>query len=185
MKRRDQFLRLLMIERAEKQIHADDSERFLLIDVRFIQHPDMDHDLTRLAARVILETDPEPAVRFVVLFETARRYSIGENEKCPDAAEFFVQPLNEKAVLVVEHRLKTVAAHVTLRRAVNRVAERHVVGGHRLGDRASRAAHMKKTPRYFLSRADLRERAVLLRVEIYLERFFVRPKIHFRLHAPR
>ena len=83
LERRDQFFRLVMVERAVKQIHADDAERFLLIDVRFVEHPDVNDDLARFAARLALETHPEPAVRFVVLLETARRDRVGENKKRP------------------------------------------------------------------------------------------------------
>src|SRR5438270_9236225 len=174
-----------MKERAIEQIHADDPERFLLIDIRFVEHPDMDHDLARLAPRLILETNAQPAVRLVVLFETARRHRIRKNKKRPDAAEFFVQPLDEQTVFVVEHRLETVADHITLRGSVNRVAKWHVVRGHRLGDRARRAADVEKSPRHFLARTDLGERPLLLCVEIYLERLFVRPEIHLRLHVPK
>src|SRR4051812_21906850 len=171
-----------MVERAEKQVHANDSQRFLLIYVPLVEHPNVNHNLAWLATGLVLETDAEPAVRFVVLLETARRHRIGKNKKCPDAAELFVEPLDQKAVLVVEHRLQPVAADVALSRSVDRVAKRHVVSGHRFGDGAGRAAHVKKSPCYFLPSANLGECPVLLRVEIYLERFLVRPQIHLRLH---
>ena len=48
----------MIVEGAVDQVHADDSERFLLIDVRFVQHPDVDNDLARLTARLGLETHP-------------------------------------------------------------------------------------------------------------------------------
>ena len=42
---------------------------------------------------------------------------------------------------------------------------------------------MKKTARHFLARADLGESAVLLPIEIDLERLPVRSHVHLRLHA--
>src|SRR5205085_8694651 len=163
-------------------IYADDPERFLLVDIRFIEHPDVDDNLARLTAGLLLKTDPEPAVRFVVLFETARGHCVRKHKKGPKAAELFVKALDQQVVLVIQHCLKTIAAHVTVCRSVNGIAESHVVGGHRLGDGPRRAADMEKSPGDFLPGSDFRESAVLLRVEIYLERLFVRPDVHFRLH---
>ena len=57
LQRRDQLFRLLMIERAVEQIHADDAERFLLVDIRFIEHPHVNDDLARFAARFGLKTN--------------------------------------------------------------------------------------------------------------------------------
>ena len=64
LERRDQFLRLPMIERAVEKIHADNAERFLLIDIRFIQHAHVDDDLARLAARSAPES-ARPASRAI------------------------------------------------------------------------------------------------------------------------
>ncbi len=96
MERRDQFLRLMMVEGAVNQIHADDSERFLLIDVRFVQHPDVDDDLARLTARLGLETHPQPAVRFVVLLETPRRHRVRENKEGALVADLLVEPFDQE-----------------------------------------------------------------------------------------
>src|SRR6188508_87521 len=97
-----------MVERAVKEVHADDPERFLLIDIRFVQHPNVYHDLTGLTPRLGLKTDAEPAVGFVMLLETPRRDGVGKNEKSANTTEFFVEALDEKAVFVIEHRLETV-----------------------------------------------------------------------------
>ena len=166
----------LMIKRAVKQIHADDAERFLLIDIGFIEHAHVDDDLARLAARLRLKTNAEPAVRFVVLLETARRHRVGKNEKCSLIAELRIEPFEQKFVFVIEHRLEPHPADISIGRSVDRVAERHVVGRHRFGDRAGRAAHMEKPARHFLAGADLRERPVLLGVQINLERLLVRSR---------
>ena len=122
-------------------------------------------------------------MRFVVLLETARRHRVGKNKKRALASELRVQPLDQERVFVIEHRLQTLAADVAIGRSVNRIAESHVVGRHGFRDRSRRAADVKKSPRHFLPRADLRERPVFLRVEIDLERLLVRSHIHLRVHA--
>jgi hypothetical protein len=121
-------------------------------------------DLARLAPRLLLKTNAEPAVRFVVLLETSRRNRVGKNEKCALVAEFVPEPLEQEIVFVVEHGGESLAADVTIGWTVDRVAKGHVVGGHRLRDRPGRAANVEKSPRDFLSGADLRERAVLLSI---------------------
>src|SRR5437588_6296269 len=143
----------------------------------------MNDDLARLAAGLLLETDAEPAVRLVVLLETARRHRVGEHKKCAEAAELSIETLDEQFVFVIEHRLEASAAHVAIGRSVNGIAERHVVGGHGFRDRAGSAAHMEKTAGHLLSGADLREGPILLRIEIDLERLLVRAEIHFRVHT--
>src|SRR5437588_2984719 len=143
----------------------------------------MNDDLARLAAGLLLETDAEPAVRLVVLLETARRHRVGEHKKCAEAAELSIETLDEQFVFVIEHRLKTSAAHVAIGRSVNGIAERHVVSGHGFRDRAGSAAHMEKTAGHLLSGADFREGPVLLRIEIDVERLLVRAEIHLRVHT--
>ena len=49
-------------ERAVKQIHADDAERFLLQCVLRVEHSYMDENLTVLIPGVCLELDTHPAV---------------------------------------------------------------------------------------------------------------------------
>ena len=68
-------------------------ERFLLIDVLFVEHADVNDDLARFAARLGLKTNAEPAVRFVVLLETARRHRVGENKESA-----FARRLSRRAV---------------------------------------------------------------------------------------
>src|SRR5213082_136286 len=143
----------------------------------------MNDDLARLAAGFLLETHAEPAVGLVVLLETACRHGVGENKKCAEAAELFIETLDEQFVFVIEHRLETSAAHVAIGRSVNGIAERHVVGGHGFRDRAGSAAHMEKTARPLPSGADLREGPVRLRVEIDVERLPARAEIHLRVHT--
>src|SRR6266699_612067 len=72
----------MMVKRAIEQIHANDTERFLLIDIRFVKHAYMNDNLVRVAAVFLgLKSNAQPAVRFIVLFETTCRHCIRENEK--------------------------------------------------------------------------------------------------------
>src|ERR1039457_4606886 len=96
-----------MIERSIKEIHADHAQRFLLVDVRLVEHAHVNDDLARVAARLCLKTNAKPAVRFVVLLETARCHRVGENEKCSLIAKFGIEPFDQKIVLVVEHCLQS------------------------------------------------------------------------------
>ena len=73
LKRRNQFFRLTIVERAVKKIHPDDAERFLLVDVGFVEQPNVDNDLAWLPAWLGLKAHAQPAMRFIALFETARR----------------------------------------------------------------------------------------------------------------
>jgi len=71
-----------MIKRAIKEVHTDDTKRFLLLDVRFVKHPHVDDNLVWFTAWLGLKSHTKPAVRFIVLFKTARRHRVGENKKC-------------------------------------------------------------------------------------------------------
>ena len=79
----------VMIKRAVNQVHSDNPERFLLLDVRIIEHAHMNDDLARFAATFLLKSNPEPAVRFVVVSETARRHRVGKNKKRAFARRVF------------------------------------------------------------------------------------------------
>ena len=170
-----------IIKRAVKQIHADHAERFLLIDIGLVEHADVDDDLARFRARARLKPNPEPAVRFVVLFEAAGRDRVRENKKRSLVPEFFIQAFHQQTILVIEHGLEPLATDIAIRWAVNRIAKAHVVGGHGFRDGPGGAAH-EKTACHFLASADLGERSILLCIEIDLERFLVRPDIHLRVH---
>ena len=172
-----------MIECAVKQIYSDHPERFLLVDVRFVEHANVNDNLARLATRLFLKSHPEPTVRFVVFLETSGRDCVGEDKERAFVAEFFFQTFQQKRVLMVEHRVQAHPTHITIGRSIDCVAERHIVSRHRFRDRARRAADVKKSARHFLTCADLGECPVLLPIEINLERLSVRPDIHLRLHG--
>src|SRR5438046_8079891 len=103
-----------MIKRAIKEVHTDDTKRFLLLDVRFVKHPQVDDNLVWFTAWLGLKSHAKPAVRFIVLFKTARRHSVGKNKKCLLSPEFCVEPLDQKIVFMIEHRPQTNTADITV-----------------------------------------------------------------------
>src|SRR6266567_3084934 len=122
-------------------------------------------------------------MRFVVLLETARRYRIGKNEKCLFISEFCVEPLKQKTVFMIEHRAQADTADVTVGRSINRVAEGHVVSGHRFSDGACRTAYVEKSTRYFLAGANFGKCSVLADVQIDLESFLIGANLHLWIHT--
>ena len=68
--------------------------------------------------------------------------------------------------LVVEHRLEALAADIAVAGAVDRVADRHVVGGDALRDRPGGATHAEEPAHDLLAGADLGKGAVAARVEV-------------------
>src|SRR5262249_36562228 len=121
----------------------------------------MDNDLAWLPAWLGLKPDAQPPMRFISLFETARRNRIGEHKERLVAAKFLIQPFDQKIVFVIEHFLEPHTAHAAVGRSVNGIAEGHVIRRHGLGDCARCAADAKESARYLLSRANFSERAVL------------------------
>src|SRR6266487_1935601 len=88
----------MVVKSAIEQVHADDTERFLLFDVGFIQQPHVDDNLARWAAFLGLKSHAEPSVRFIVLFKTARRHGVRKNEKRFFRSEFSIEPLHQPRV---------------------------------------------------------------------------------------
>ena len=92
-----------------------------------------------------------------------------------------VEALDQQTELVVEHRVEAVLADVAVARAVDGVAEGHVVGRHGLGDGAGGAADAEEPARHLLAGADLGERAVVARVQVDLQRLLM--GVHSLLHS--
>ena len=76
------------------------------------------------AARLGLEPDAQPAVALLLARVAPGGHGVGEHEELRRGPARRVQPLQQQVPLVVEHRLQALAAHVALRRAVDRVAHR-------------------------------------------------------------
>ena len=136
-----------------EKIHSNHAKGFLLLDVRFVEQTYVDNNLVWLPTRLKLKSHAQPAMRFVALFETARRDRVGENKKRFLGAEFSVEPFDEEIVFVIEHCLETHTADIAVRRSINGIAECHVVGRHRFRDRAGCAAYPKESARDLLASA--------------------------------
>ena len=120
---------------------------------------------------------------FIVLFETACRYCIRENEKRFLRPDLCIKPFHQEIIFVIEHLLKTHPAHMPVRGTVNRIAECYIVSGHRFRDGTGRSAHTEKPARHFLPRADLGKRPVLFGIQINLESLLVGADLHLRIHT--
>src|SRR5207253_10666116 len=83
---------------------SDLAQRFLLIDVRFIEHSDVNDDLARLAPRLRLKAHSQPAVRFVVLLEAACRDGIGENKKLSLLTQLLIEARSEEHTSELQSR---------------------------------------------------------------------------------
>ena len=92
LERRDHSFWLRLVKRPVKQIHSDHAERFLLLDIRFVEHAHVNDDLAWLAMWLGLKSHAEPAMRFGVVLETARRYRVGKNKKRALVAKLFPKP---------------------------------------------------------------------------------------------
>ena len=76
-----------------------------------------------------LKAKAHPTVAFVQRTVPARANGIGKNEELGRDPAFFIQPLVQQAVLVIEHVLQPLARDVALARPINRVTHHHVVSG--------------------------------------------------------
>src|SRR5258706_14964107 len=103
----------------------------------------MDDHLGAFPVRSRLEPDSEPAVPALASRVAACGHRIGEGEEGGPAAASRAELLDEPGALAVEHRLEALAADVAIGWTVQRVADRHVVRGDRLGDPAGRAADVE------------------------------------------
>src|SRR5215469_16790833 len=59
------FVLLQLKQNGVDQVHAQDADSLLMERVRSIQHIDMENDVVRLAARLQLEPQPNPTMRFI------------------------------------------------------------------------------------------------------------------------
>src|SRR5437667_12655751 len=109
----------MVVKSAIEQVHADDTERFLLFDVGFIKQPHVNDNLARWAALLGLKTHAEPSVRFIVLFKTSCCHGVRKDEKRFFSSELSMEPLHQTRVLAIEHRLKTNTTDVPMRCADN------------------------------------------------------------------
>jgi hypothetical protein len=171
----DQLVRLVVLEEGPvEQVHPDDPERLLLRERLHVEHPHVHDDLAWLVVRLGLELHAHPAMALVAAAETARHHRVGEREKAVLVAALVVQSVDVELELVVEHALQPPGRDVAVHLAVDGVADRHVVGGDRLSDRAGRAAHPEEPAHDLLARPDLGDRSVPARIEVDPQRLLMR-----------
>ena len=156
-----------------EQIHADNPQGLLLQGVLRVQHPHVQDDLAVLVARILLETDSHPAVTFVGAQVVAGGNGVGKGEEGGRVAPALLQAVEGQFVLVVEHRIQPRPEDIAIARAVDGVADGHVVSRNALGDRAGRAAHVKEPPHHLLPGANLGKSAIAALVEVDGQRFVV------------
>src|ERR1700722_6359936 len=157
-----------------EEVDANNAQSFLLKVVFAIEHPNMDSDLAILVPRVRLKLYAQPAMALVSALIIAGRHGVGENEEGGAIPARGLQAFQVETVLVVEHPLQAFARDVSLATTVNRIADGHVIGRDRLGDRSCRGADLEKPARNFLPGAYFSKRAVKHRIEVDLQRFLVR-----------
>ena|SRR5437667_4003975 len=108
---------------------------------------------------------------FLLPAEAARGDCVRESEKYAFVSTRFVESLKKQIELVLQHRLKALTTDVTLTRAVNCIANGHVVSGNGLRHRTCGASRSEKPTRDLLAGADFGECAVLGSVDVYPQRF--------------
>jgi len=114
-----------------------------------------------------------PTVGLVLPLETLGRHGGGEGKELGGRAALAFEAFDQERVLMIEHRDQTLAAHIPIALAINRVTHRHVVRGDGLGDGAAGSADPEKPPRNLLTGTNLGEDAVLGRVEVDLKGLLV------------
>lgn len=159
---------------AVDQVDAQHAERLLLARGRRVLQVAVDDDVGRRLVGPRLEADADPAAAGLVPRVAPRGDGVGESEEGGAVALCGSEPLEQLAELVLEHGLQALAADVTLGRAVDRVADGHVIGRDALGDRARGAAYKEEPARHLLSGADLGDGAVLALVEVERQGFLPR-----------
>jgi hypothetical protein len=171
----DQLLRFVVLEeRPVQQVHADDAERLLLQPGLDVEHPDVHHDLAWLVVRLGLELHAHPAVALVAAPVAARDHGVREGEEAVRVAALLAEPLDVELELLVEHALEPPHGDVPIRLAVLGVADRHVVGGDGLRDRARGPPDPEEPADDLLARPDLRDRPVPARIQVDTECLLVR-----------
>ena len=116
-------------------------------------------------------------------FVAHRGDGVGEGEELGFRPALAGKPFEEEGVFVIEHRQQPLTGNITLARAVDGVADGHVVGGHAFGDGAGRRADPEEPANDFLTGADLRKGAVFPLSKIDRQRFLMNFD-QFPFHQP-
>src|SRR6266705_5124364 len=117
-----------------------------------------------------LETNPEPTTAILRFTVAARRRGVCEDEESFRITAPVCQSLQELSKLLLKHCLQSLPADITLRRAVEPGADRHVVGRDGLRHSSSRAADGKEPSGDLLAGADFGKRPVRRCVKVKRQR---------------
>ena len=167
------------------EINPDNAQCLLLADMVFIEHADMDHDLAGAALTLCLELNSHPAMALVSAMKISSSDRIGENKEIGALPSCGSKALKKQVKLVVEHSLEPLAGDIARRRAVDGIADGHIVRRDGLRDGPRSAAHLKEPAHHFLTRTNLRESAVEAGIEIDCQCFLMRigaATVYFRIH---
>ena len=148
------------VEGGVDQVDADRTERVLLAPRVLVPEAEVENDLARLGARLVLEADSDPGMPLALAVMRRRRDRVGEGEEAGGRAAFGLQSVDQQSVFMIEHLLEALPGDVTLRVAVDGVADPHVVGGHALRHGPRGAARLEEVADDLLAGADLGEGAV-------------------------
>ena len=171
----DQLLGLMVLEeRAVQEVDSDDAEGLLLQRRLHVEHAYVEDDLARLIVRVRLELDAHPSVALVSAPEAPGHDGVGESEERRVVASPISQAIDVQRVLVVQHGLKPCLGDVPVHLAVDSIADRHVVGGDRLGNGPRGATDPEEPSGHLLTGADLGHGPVPARIEIDTQRLLMR-----------
>src|SRR5207244_13249554 len=99
-------------------------------------------------------------MRLIDVLKTAGRDRVRIHEKPGCRTPFGFEPFLKQTVFVIQHGVETMTADITVSRAIDCVAHRHVISGYGLGDRTRSAADPEAPAPYLLAGADSRGGAV-------------------------
>ena len=163
----------MVIQGPVDQIDAERAQRLLVLDALRTVQGDVEVDLRRFGARVVLEADADPALAVGLVRVAARGHRIGECEKGRGRTALYVELLDHQLEFMRQHLREALAADVARRVAVHRITDLHVVGRDRFGEGAGGTAHPEEPARGLLPRPNLGNGAVLMRVHVDGQRFVI------------
>ena len=163
----------VQVHRRVDEVHAQDANGLRLLEAVAVPHRDVQEDIARFGTGLALKPDAHPTVGLVLPLETLGGHGGGEGEELGGRTALAFEAFDQEWVLMIEHRDQTLAAHIPIALAINRVTHRHVVRGDGLGDGAAGSADPEKPPRNLLTGANLGKNAVLGRVEVDLKGLLV------------
>src|SRR5262245_48421134 len=154
------------MERSVNQIQSQNTDGFLLKNIRGIPHVDVQQNIVGWTAGLQLKAQTNPAMGIVGSRIVARRNGINEGKEASLRPAGFLQLGKQLGPLVLEHGFKPLPRDIARTRAVEIVADFLIVCGDGFRDRAGGSADNIEPARNFLSGADFGKRTEGSRIEI-------------------